>query len=200
MANSFSRQDFEMNRLSYSEWESRKNESVDEYALRRRKIELCALVRKIIESEFDEDEQYLLQLRMEKKMRVKEISELLGVHKSTVYRKLKRIEAELYDKLKYAMQYRFGESFSDKAETIVKNCDALCFSQKPKTVSSRIYNLRLKQCFELQDVSDMTGIKNSRLKKIEQGAEDITAGEVSKLSLFYKVSSDYILFGNTAYS
>ncbi len=195
MTNGFSKQDFEMSKYSYDMWESEKTESVDEYALRRRKIELCALVRKIIETDFDEKERQLIELRLQERMRVSEIAKLLGVHKTTVYRRLEKIEEKLYDKLKYAVSYRYGSSFSKKAKNIVKNCDALRFCDKPDSIAKRIGNLRLLQCFTEEEVSEMTGIKTERLKNLETVGEDITALEISKLSLFYKVSSDFILFG-----
>ena len=197
MTNGFSKQDFEMSKYSYDMWESEKTESVDEYALRRRKIELCALVRKIIETDFDEKERQLIELRLQERMCVSEIAKLLGVHKTTVYRRLDKIESKLYDKLKYAVSYRYGSSFSQKAKNIVKNCDALRFCNKPDSMAKRIANLRLLQCFTQEEVCEMTGIKTERLKILETTGDNVTALEISKLSLFYKVSSDFILFGKT---
>ena len=197
--NSFKCEDYLQSKEAFQKWQSKQNESVDEYILRKRKAELRELVKKVIRDELAPDQQLIVKLHWYDGISATEIAHKLGLSKSTVSRKLDAINNVVYDKLKYALMYRYGSSFSSDAKLIIKNADALMYNEKPSDISQRLSSLRKQQCLSVFQVSEMTGISEKRLKEIETVSDNITAKEIKKLSLFYKVTGDYILFGKTGY-
>lgn len=199
MENSFTFQDYITTRESYEKWERSKAETADEYALRRRQIELYALVNEVISNELSEDEQKLVRLHWYEEISVADIAEMLGIEKSTVYRRLDRITDTIYDKLKYAIQYRYGSDYSRQIKPIIKTKGGEFFASKPECTGERIKNLRMCQCLCIDEVSSMTGIDAQRLLDIEGQKVSATAEELKKICLLFGKSCDYMVFGNEGY-
>ena len=101
----------------------------------------------------------------------------------------------IYEKLKYAIEYRFGKSFQSNAGLIISENKAFCTVANPKNISSRLINLRKEQCLTIPELSRLSGVEEERLLKIEKKGSLMTMTELKKLSVFFKVTSDYILFG-----
>ena len=194
--NSFYKSDYENAQLAFSLWQSKQHESIDEYLMRKRKIELNCLVKQVIENELSESEQKIVDLHWYHGKSFSEIAEIFGVSHSTISRKLDKINEIIYDKLKYALQYRYGKDYSSSVKVIIKNKDALrIIPDSADTVSGRIQNLRLQQSFSLKDTSEMTGISEKHLCKIESGECQATAEDVRRIATAFKTSGDYIIFG-----
>ena len=62
-------------------------------------------------------------------------------------------------------------------------------------MSERVRQLRLRQCLEQRDVSEMTGIPEKALKEIEEKGREMSATEIRKLSVLYGTTADYIICG-----
>jgi len=60
--NSFTACELAEARRAFSLWQSKADETIDEYTLRKRKTELYALVRAVIKNELDETQQKFVQL------------------------------------------------------------------------------------------------------------------------------------------
>ena len=193
--NSFTLQERRDSQEAFALWQAQINETVDAYTLRKRKSELYALVRRIIKNELDPRQQEIVRLHWYEEKSLNEIAEILGIDRSTMYRIDKRINEIIYDKLKYAIEYRFGKSFSDSAPLIIKSNPSACCPVDGKDIAHRLRDLRLRQSLDTRDVATVTGINKSRLDFIENQGEQITAYELSKLTKLFGTTSDYIIFG-----
>ncbi len=195
MNNSFTSSDYINAKESFIKWQGNINESVESYVLRQRKAELRELVKRVVKNELSDYDQLIVNLRWYENYTVSEIAEKLGVDRSTVARHLEKINSIIYDKLKYAIEYRYGRSYSEAAKIIIKSSDAYGCTVKSNEVSDRLRNLRNSQCLSAADVSSLTGIDAERLCQLEEQGSQMTMTELKKLCTFYCCSSDYLLFG-----
>lgn len=192
---SFAVSDYYLAKRAFSVWQSSQYGELDDYLLRQRKAELYALVRKVVKNELDKTEQLIVKLRFEKEYSLKQIAAVLGVDTSTVSRRLNKIDDTLYEKLKYAMEYRFGKNAEPTMLLVKKDVGSALKKEAETTVSSRLRCLRRKNYISLTELSKCTDISLSKLEKAEKGEVTLSAVDVMKLSEFYCVTSDYILFG-----
>lgn len=195
MSNSFTASDYINAKESFVRWQGNISESLDSYILRQRKAELNELVRKVIENELSDYDRAIVTMRWYENYTASEIADKLGVDRSTVNRHLEKSNNIIYDKLKYAIEYRYGKSYSKEAKLIIKNTDAYGCTVKSKDISDRIKSLRRSQCLSLGDLEELTGIDTNRLTEIEEQGSKMTMTELKKFCTFYRCSSDYILFG-----
>lgn len=193
---SFDEVDYETARQQYNSWMSKQSESLDEFILRKRKIELISLVKKVIENELSEKDQEIVKLHWYENQTVTQTAATLGVDKSTISRRLDKINEVIYDKLKYAIEYRFGKDYASGAHVIVKSKDAMCSFVKSDSVAGRIKKLRIIHGLTSKDLSEMTGIAESTIEKIEYGKNEATINQIAKFATALDVSADYIIFGN----
>lgn len=197
--NSFTLQERSDAKEAFALWQGKMNETADEYTLRKRKSELYALVRKVIKNELDAHQQEIVRLHWYEGKKLAEVAAILGLDKSVIYRADKKINDIIYDKLKYAVEYRFGKEFSATAPLVIKNNRSACCPIDGKSIAQRIRILRLRQSLDISDIAKATGIKKSRLDFIETEGEQITADELSRLTKLFGTTSDYILFGTRDY-
>lgn len=195
--NSFEKEEYLLAKEAFAAWQSKAHESLDEYILRQRKCELNELVNKVIKEELSPTDRLIVELHWYQGRSKSEIARKLAIEPSTVSRRLEKITDTIYDKLKYAIEYRYGSPFTSKARLIIKSKDAFFSYSEPKVLSLRIKQLRMKQGLTVKDVSDMTGIAEKTLKAIEEKGRELTGTEIKKLSVFYGTTADYILFGST---
>lgn len=195
--NSFSNEEYLLAQEAFSNWQTKTYEKVEDYILRQRKSELNELVNKVIKNELSSTERLLVELHWYQHLSKSEIAKRLAIDPSTVTRKLNKISDIIYEKLKYALEYRYGGGFTEKARLIIKNKDALFSYQEPEILSERVRRLRQEQILTEKEVSELTGISESRLKEIENAGREMTVTEAKKLAIFYKTSADYIIFGSS---
>lgn len=185
---------------SFRLWQSKTSESIDDYTLRKRKAELYALVRRIIKDDLNAEQQQLIRLHWYEGKSLNEIAQMLNFDRSVIYRKMNKINDLIYDKLKYAIEYRYGKSFCKEVPEILR---ANRWGYAPidgKNISERIFILRSRNSLTPSDVSKATGISTDRLSVIEESGEQITVAELKKLVKLYSTTSDYIIFGNMLYN
>ena len=194
--NSFTKMDRLKAQEAFSLWKAEENCDVEEYILRERKEELHRLVKKVIKNELSERDRLIVSLHWYKGKTKEEIAEIVGSDRSTIFRRFDKINDIIYEKLKYAIEYRYGDDFSKKAMLLVKK-DVSSKQGKMglESIGDRLYRLRSEQYLSKQDVASLTGIKPERLTLIEKSGKEITMVELKKLSSFFRVTSDYILFG-----
>lgn len=182
-------------REAFSLWQGKTYEEVDEYTLRKRKSELYSLVRQVIKNELDPSQQEFVRLYWFEGKTLNEISGIMGLDKSTLSRKEKKINSIIYDKLKYAMEYRYGKSFDETTRLVIKSRSPACCPFDAQSISQRLRNLRLIQSLEQADIAAATGISKSRIELIEKEGHKATVDEIARLAKLYNTTSDYIIFG-----
>lgn len=194
--NSFTKFDRLKAQEAFSIWKAEENRDVDEYILRKRKEELHRLVKKVVENELDEKDRLLVLLHWYKGKPKEEIAEIVGSDRSTIYRRFEKINDVIYEKLKYAIEYRYGDDFSSKAMLLIKkDVSSKQGINGLESIGERLFRLRNEQYLSKSDVGSLTGIRPERLSVIEKSGKEITMAELKKLSSFFRVTSDYILFG-----
>lgn len=150
----------------------------------------------MVKNELCEKDRLLVSLHWYKGKSKEEIAKIIGVDRSTVFRRFDKINDIIYEKLKYAIEYRYGDDFSSKAMMLIKkDVSSLGTLRELESIGNRILRLRREQYLSRKDVSECTGIGEERLALIEKSGKEITMVELKKLSAFFKVSSDYIVFG-----
>lgn len=195
--NSFDKHNAADDARSFSLWQQKQQEDANKEQLRRRKAELYALVRKVIKNELDPLQQEIVRLRWYEGKKLDEISDELQLDISTLSRKEKRINDILFDKLKYAMEYRFGKSFCEKTKEFIASNHIACCPVEEREISERLRNLRLRRDLTQKAVSDMTGIRRKRLELLEEDGEELKIDELTRLAGVYGVSTDYIIYGKS---
>ncbi|MBR5437648.1 MAG: helix-turn-helix domain-containing protein [Clostridia bacterium] len=194
-SNSFSNEEYQLACEAFAAWQNKTYENVDEYIIRQRKCELNELVNKVIKNELSAADRLLVELHWFQGYSKSETARKLGLDPSTVGRRLNKITEIIYDKLKYALEFRYGSSFSRRAKLLLKNKDAFFSYTEPEVISARIRQLRMKQGLTTADVSEMTGISEKNLKESEEKGRELTATELKKLAIFFRTTTDYIIFG-----
>lgn len=193
---SFDEVDYETAKQQYNSWMSKQSESLDEFIIRKRKIELISLVKKVIEAELNDKDKEIVRLHWYESKSVTQTAQEMGMDKSTVSRRLEKINDVIYDKLKYAVEYRFGKDYAENARVIVKSKDALCSFVNADSTCARIREKRISQGMTHKDVSDMTGISEKALQSIESGKAEATVTQIAKIAVAFNTSVDYLLFGS----
>lgn len=197
LINNFSSSDTSGDRQSFDLWQRKQHETESEAALRKRKSELYALVRKVIRNELDATQQAIVQMRWYEGRDLKYIANILKLDVSTISRKEKTINHIIYDKLKYALEYKYDKAFSDSSKNIISSNRPACCPVTEKGIYERLRNLRIRRDLSVREISRATGIAESRLDGIESDENPISIDEIKALSVFFGVTTDFLIFGNT---
>lgn len=192
---SFTAVDYLTAQQEYSAWAAKQAESLDEYILRKRKIELNCLVNKVIENELCERDKQIVILHWYRQKSVTEIARELNTTKSAISRRIDKITDIIYDKLKYAIEYRYGSDFSAGVKTLVKGSQGLFYFYPAAEAGERIRKVRQEHCLSLSDLEDMTGLDQRLINEIERGETQATLTQLIKLAVALNISCDYIIFG-----
>jgi len=169
----------------------------DSLAVKKRKAELRQLVKTVIKNELCKEEQLLVKLHWYEGLSQSQIASRLGIDRSTVSRKFSKINDTVYEKLKYVIEFYYGKNTVSKSDLAVNSEKAYRPVVNSDEISARLKKLRFEQCYEIGDVSRLTGISPDRLRAVEQQGGSVTVAELKKLALLFRVTSDYIIFGST---
>lgn len=194
--NSFTKIEAISAKEAFAAWQAQESGEIEDYILRNRRRELQELVKKVIKNELCEKDRILVSLHWYKGKSKEEIAKILNVDRSTVFRRFEKINDIIYEKLKYAIEYRYGDDFSSKAMMLIKkDVSSAGTLRELESIGSRLMRLRKEQYLSKKDVCRFTGIGEERLSLIEKSGKEITMIELKKLASFFRVSSDYIVFG-----
>lgn len=102
--------EYVLDTVAYQMWQAEQQEekTATEIAQQNRLFNL--LVTKAIHNELSETDAEILKLYFYKGYTQRELAELFGVNVSTISRRIDKSLNTLYEKLKYAAEYRFGVS------------------------------------------------------------------------------------------
>ncbi|MBR3817371.1 MAG: hypothetical protein IKJ27_11675 [Clostridia bacterium] len=180
---------------AFRSWQSKAREAEREEMLLRRKEELQRLVRKVIREELDEFDRRLVELHWYKGLSKSTVAEMLSVDRTTVHRHFTKINETVYEKLKYAVELIYGGNSEKEIKAITENSKTLSSHINADEISTRLKSLRARECLTVEHLSIKTDISQLRLKQIEKRGSVMTMAELKKLTAFYRVSCNYIIFG-----
>lgn len=102
--------DFMFDKVAFERYQVDYYNDIDDVILDENHKEFVKLIRKAIKNELDEIDKKIVNLYYFKGLKQKEVAFILRMSPCAVSRHISRINAILYEKLKYAVQYRFGFS------------------------------------------------------------------------------------------
>lgn len=160
------------------------------------KLALDRLVRRVIREELNEQDRLLVRLHWYQGKSVEELAALIGMDRSTVYRKIERIHKTIYDSLKYAVDYHFDVPFSEQAKQTLRDAGQNTFAiEALDCVGARIAQLRRNKELSLDDVYRAAGIPPARMCEIEADGRQMMMTELSRLVKLFSVDVTTLLFG-----
>ena len=168
----------------------------DELMMRKRKAELCALLHKVIQNELNEQDRLLIRLHWYQGKTADEIAGLLHLDRSSVYRRIERITGTLFEKLKYAMCYRYDGDFAQSAVKLLGE-DLQKDLRAGQTAAGALRRCRDRMFLSQQEVGAMLGLADGRVAQLEQSTETMTVGELRKFMNLFGLSADALLFGDS---
>lgn len=180
---------------AFRTWQTNAREAEREELLLKRKEELQGLVRKVIKNELNEFDRKLVELHWYKGISKSAIAEMLGIDRTTVHRHFTKINETVYEKLKYAVELIYGGNSEKEIKAITQNSKTLSSHISADKISGRLKALRARECLTVEYLSLKTDISQLRLNQIEKRGSIMTMAELKKLTSFYNVSCNYIIFG-----
>lgn len=173
-------------------------EAPAEYAWRKREVDMALLLEKAIENELTDSERSVVRLHWFDGKSANDISQINGISPVAVRKTLRRSQEKLERVLRYAVCYQQNVISESVIPVVVGRAKVISAARNATggSVGDRVLRLRQSQCLTLDALSAATGIKPSRILKIEEGSLP-DADELVALSGFFSVSTDFILKGET---
>ena len=168
----------------------------DALLMRKRKAELCTLLHKVIQNELCEQDRLLIRLHWYRGKTIDETAEILRLDRSSVYRRIERITATLFEKLKYALSYRYDDDFAQHAEKLLQG-ELQQEIQRQEATADSLGKLRRRMFFSREELGCLLGIPAQRVADLEADAGGMTVAELKKCMALFGVSADALLFGDS---
>ncbi|MBQ2774609.1 MAG: hypothetical protein IJF40_01805 [Clostridia bacterium] len=172
-------------------------ESPDDYAWRRRDVDLSLLADDVIEKRLTPKEREVMTAYWFGGKTLSSIASEFGVCPSSVSRCLEKAQKKLYDALSCAVAYQHNIENVDFLPIAVRRALAVSAAKRyePKNIGERIRKLRCSQNIGEQLLSEATGIPLKRLRAIEDSGELPTLSQIVLLAGFFETTTDYLLKG-----
>lgn len=165
----------------------------------RQRAALHALVRRVIREELNDQDRLLVRLHWYRGKSIDEIAKLTGAERSVVYRRMDRIHKTIYDKLKYAVDFRFDSGFRPGAHEALQNPGRNAFALEALDgIGARLAAARQKKRLGLGDLHRAAAIAPDRLLALETDGRQMMMTELSALCKTLGVGVSELLFGPDA--
>ena len=166
---------------------------LDDLLMRRRKAELFALVQKVIRNELCEEDRRLISLHWFRGMSVDALAQELALDRSSVYRRIERITNTLYEKMKYALSYRYDNDFAQSAAALLRK-DAQKELHAQHTACTALQKCRRQLALTREELSIFMKMPAARIAQIEKDMSVMTVGELKRFLHFFGESAETFLF------
>ena len=159
---------------------------------------MSLLLERAIKKELTDAERSVVELHWYDCKSITDISRMKKITPAAVKKTLKRAEEKLERVLSYAVCYQQNVISENIIPVIIGRARVISAARNSIAgeAGERILRLRQSQCLTVDALAVATGIKPSRISRIEKGASPDT-DEVVALSRFFMVSTDFILKGET---
>lgn len=172
-------------------------EAPAEYAWRKRSVDLSILLESAIEAELTATEQKIIKDFWFNSKTVTVIAGERGVAPSSVSATLNRAQDKLKKALGYAIRYQHDIDNESIIPLALGKARVIAAARNASggTPAQRIMRLRQSQNFSRKILSKALGITQSRLENLEHGKASMNLQELTAISEFFSVSTDFILKG-----
>ncbi len=172
-------------------------EAPAEYAWRKRSVDLSILLEAAIDAELTALEQKIIKDFWFNAKTITVISAERGVAPSTVRATLDRAESKLKKVLGYIIRYQHDIDNESIIPLALGKARVIAAARNATggTPSQRIMRLRQSQNLSRKVLSKALNIPQTRLENLEHGKASLNLQELTAISEFFSVSTDFILKG-----
>ncbi len=184
---------------SYLDWERSSHEEITQYVWRRRNITLSSVLRCVISEQLSPAESEIIRKHWFDGKSCSFIAREQGVNRSSVTRMFNKAMEKLNEYLKYVVMYQQSMKETHVLPLAVRSAFAINAAavSDGKTVGARLAALREREAIDTYALADAVGTDIRRLTDIEEGKCLPETSELIRMSAFFEVTTDYILFGET---
>lgn len=173
-------------------------ETPAEYAWRKREVDMSKLLELAIENELTDTEREVVKLYWYDSETASSIAKKKGINPSAVVRTLARANEKIENVLKYAVIYQNDINNEAVIPVVLGRARVIATAKRSlgHTAGERISKLRKAQNLTKDVLASALGISTKRLDNIENNVTP-DVNEVLSLSVFFNVTTDYILKGES---
>lgn len=172
-------------------------EAPAEYAWRKRSVDLSILLEAAIEAELTALEKKIIKDFWFNSKTVTAISAERGVAPSSISVTLDRAQKKLKKALGYIIRYQHDIDNESIIPLAIGKARVIAAARNASggTSAQRIMRLRQSQNLSRKTLSKALGIEQTRLENLEHGKASLNLQELTAISEFFSVSTDFILKG-----
>ena len=172
-------------------------EAPAEYAWRKRSVDLSILLEAAIDAELTSLEQKIIKDFWFNSKSLTDISRERGVTPSSVSITLDRAQSKLKKALGYIIRYQHDIDNESIIPLALGKARVIAAARNATggTTAQRIMRLRQSQNLSRASLSKALGIDRTRLENLEHGKTSLSINELTAISEFFSVSTDFILKG-----
>lgn len=172
-------------------------ESPDDYAWRRRDVDLSALADEVIKTRLTPRERQVTEAYWFDGLTISTIAQKLGVCPSSVSRCLDKAQRKIYDALSFTVKYQHDIESVEFLPIAVRRALAVSAAKRyaPNTLGGRIKKLRCSENIGEQLLCDALGMQIRTLRMVENGEKEPTLHQLAQLAGFFGTTADYLLKG-----
>lgn len=172
-------------------------ESPDDYAWRRRDVDLSVLADEVIKTRLTPRERQVMEAYWFDGSTISTIAQKLGVCPSSVSRCLDKAQRKIYDALSFTVKYQHDIESVEFLPIAVRRALAVSAAKRyePNTLGGRIKKLRCSENIGEQLLCDALGMQIRTLRMVENGEKEPTLHQLAQLSGFFGTTVDYLLKG-----
>lgn len=172
-------------------------EAPAEYAWRKRSVDLSILLEAAIEAELTALEQKIIKDFWFNSKTITAISKERGTAPSSISATLDRAQSKLKKALGYIIRYQHDIDNESIIPLALGKARVIAAARNASggTSAQRIMRLRQSQNLSRKILSKALGISQTRLENLEHGKAALNMQELTAISEFFSVSTDFILKG-----
>ncbi len=173
-------------------------EAPREYLERKRKRDMQKLILFVMENELDEIRKTVFRRVFFDGVKIADVAKEMGICTSNAYKHYEKALKKMEENLRYVVFYQ-NSCRNDRMMPLEMMRENAITSKKQTSmpvISMRISRLMERENITLAILCRCTGISRKRFDSIFRGENQLAADEITSLSGFFGVTTDYILKGD----
>ncbi len=173
-------------------------EAPGEYLERKRSRDMQTLIRYIVDNELEGIRKIIFMRVFFEEEKIQDVASSLEICQSNAYKHYEKALKKMRESLKYVVVYL--NCCRNDEMTPLESMQKYAFASRKNTslpaISMRLYRLMEKENVDKKKLCNCIGIDEEHFSKALCGEVQLTACEISLLSGFFRVTTDYILKGD----